>query len=400
MSPGENDLVWLNLKDYYAGKQGQKGDIGERGEQGLQGERLWRGVFLINQINDYKQGDIVIHNTKHYQLIVETASAEPSDDSTDWLNLQTFYEGQQGIQGIQGSKGNEGEQGRSSYQGSYLLNLNSQYQQGDVVSHNGELWQLTTPTSGGTPNTEDGTSWVSLKGTSGSKGTKGESPYKGTWTVATQYEDGDIVKYLGVLYVLSCPGDLTTCDQGLPGVASEWQSLQVTGAQGLEGAQGSQGQKARDPIRGYYSAETTYESGDIVFYRAVADTEDRPYQYVCVQGQCQPGQPGSENTSWIALRGSDGVANDLLFAMLILGATILILITFLFIQLKWYYICCPPAKKRAGKRRDFANDEDSFWRQGDDYKYAGSYGAVTKGLVHDMYEPTLSVPDQGAGYAW
>ena len=128
MSPGENDLVWLNLKDYYAGKQGQKGDIGERGEQGLQGERLWRGVFLINQINDYKQGDIVIHNTKHYQLIVERATAEPSDDSTDWLNLQTFYEGQQGIQGIQGSKGDEGEQGRSSYQGSYLLNLNSQYQ--------------------------------------------------------------------------------------------------------------------------------------------------------------------------------------------------------------------------------------------------------------------------------
>merc|ERR1712188_174307 len=108
----------------------------------------------------------------------------------------------------------------------------------------------------------------------------------------------------------------------VPGAAPEWLLLQVQGSQGLQGAQGEQGERGRETVRGYYNAQETYQSGDIVFFRSVSDTEEVPYQFVCVQGECQPGEPGTENTSWVILRGTDGVANDLLFGLLILAASV------------------------------------------------------------------------------
>ena len=133
-----------------------------------------------------------------------------------------------------------------------------------------------------------------------------------------------------------------------------------------------------------------------MFHKGADDAQEVPYQYVCARGDCRPGEPGAPNTSWVAMRGADGVANDLLFGLLILAAAVAIIVTFLFVQLKWYYICCPPKSRRRRGRRDISGSNDSFWRPGDEYKY----GAVKKGLIHDVYEPTLNVPDEMSGIAW
>ena len=79
------------------------------------------------------------------------------------------------------------------------------------------------------------------QGEQGITGAQGETLWKGLWSNTKTYTEGEQVLWDGKTWQFICP--LTgPCNQGEPGTASEWLSMQgITGLQGAQGLQGEQG---------------------------------------------------------------------------------------------------------------------------------------------------------------
>ena len=80
-----------------------------------------------------------------------------------------------------------------------------------------------------------------------------------------------------------------------------------------------------------------------------------PFQLICPEGiACRNDAPTSELSLWQPLRftgqqgetgaaGAAGVDADIMIILLgIAGATLFLVLVYLFVALKWYYACCPP----------------------------------------------------------
>ena len=243
---------------------------------------------------------------------------------TDFVKLK----GDQGVQGIQGLAGVTGAQGIEGVTGA----TGAQGVQG-IQGIQGET------------------------GPQGATGSQGDGVWKGLWEEATQYEEGDHVKWDGLPYALICsPGSM--CIQGQPGMDNDWlllRTIGATGGEGTQGIQGTQGQlgaqgiQGRSSFQGTWSDSITYHEGDIVTYNEI------PYHLICPEGiACRNDAPTSETSLWEPLRmkgdqgeagatGAAGVDADIMIILLgIAGATLVLIIIYLFIALKWYYVCCPP----------------------------------------------------------
>ena len=345
------------------GVQGITGSTGTSGAQGVQGRSSYQGLW--SETTTYQSGDIVQWDYELWAFLC--TPGQPCKQgmpdgitNTDFVKLR----GQQGQQGIQGIQGQQGIQGATGLRGE----TGAQGIQG-IQGERGEKGITGTTGQRGETGAQGNQGEQGIQGQQGEKGDTGEQGkgvWEGLWEEDKTYHEGDHVKWNNLPYVLICtPGN--TCIQGQPGMDNDWLLLQKAGEQGQQGAQGIgaqglqglQGLQGRASFQGTWQDTEQYHEGDIVTYDEIA------YQLICPEGiACRNDAPTSQFSLWQPLgiqgeQGAQGEAADILIILLsIAGATILIIITYLFVALRWYYACCPPRGSTATVRRETFNYQD------------------------------------------
>ena len=130
------------------------GDTGERGATGLQGTRGQRGF----------NGTVGARGERG----VTGGEGAKGERGETGRNGTDGKDGDRGERGATGSQGERGETGRSNFRGIYNINLNADYERGDIVTYNEDLYALIEEESGGVPGSSS--SWLSLKGVPGLDG--------------------------------------------------------------------------------------------------------------------------------------------------------------------------------------------------------------------------------------
>ena len=352
------------------GDQGDKGATGQQGIQGIQGEQgrsSYQGLW--SESKTYQSGDIVQWDYELWAFLCTPGQScrQGVPDgivATDFVKLR----GQQGVQGIQGLQGVTGAQGLQGVTGAQGL-------QGVTGAQGDQGLRGATGAQGiqgiqgitGIQGIQGERGETGATGERGATGAQGKGVWEGLWQEDKVYYEGDHVKWNDLPYVLICtPG--ASCIQGQPGMDNDSLLLQQTGAQGEQGVQGSigaqglqgiQGIQGRSSFQGTWQDIVQYHEGDIVTYQEIA------YQLICPEGiACRNDAPTSQTSLWQPLgiqgeQGAQGEAADIMIILLSIGAaTLIILITYLFVALRWYYVCCPPGGRIARIQEQNFNYED------------------------------------------
>ena len=358
------------------GSEGLQGATGATGAKGVDARQIYRGQWSVGIT--YEDADIVKHVDKFWQLHCSTSGVcqqgEPSSTAGyQWISLvgATGMRGATGAVGEKGDKGNTGEKGstgatgaggRSVFRG--IFDLNVDYHNGDLIIYNQELYYMNCPSvyvvypickdyrqqksqlglkqkakKGNWYSWCEGCNWRNrcnrgwcnrgdpgARGATGATGADARQLFRGQWSVASTYKEGDIVKHLNKFWQLHCSAS-GICQQGEPSSSAgfQWISLVgatgsqgiqgiqgVTGAQGIQGIQGitgATGVAGRSIFRGVFDLNIDYHNGDLVLYHQKLYYMTCPSVYDICPSNIQ-GLPTSDESGWVAAKGDKGETGE------------------------------------------------------------------------------------------
>jgi Collagen triple helix repeat (20 copies) len=214
-----------------AGPAGEKGDAGERGETGSIGETGVQG-------NPGEPGPAGLRGEpgatgdkgEHGPIGNQGEKGERGEPGP------IGEKGDIGESGEVGEKGEKGERGEPGPEGMLPIvkefAIGKVHYAGDIVAHEGGLWQAKTDTGQTPPNSD----WITLAA-KGLDGKDGETfSVRGTWKEGLTYSRFDVVAIEGSAFVARCdkPGQC-------PG--DDWQLIAAHGRQGIKGPPGHKGDR-------------------------------------------------------------------------------------------------------------------------------------------------------------